>query len=270
MPPVIPPIFELASSWAARRASLTAACTISASSSASSGSIASGSIDDLLQGQVAAHLDLDHAAAGAGLDDLVFERLLSLQHLGLHLLRLFHQGVDVEAPGHSTFSHLTDLLRVELALQLLDQRLVVDALVLAGAGLRGLALEQDVDGPQPGRRSPPPAHSPICSRLSGASALRLLKVTSAGNPIVNEPSSSIPTGRAPSKVAASAGAVGPQVLEDGGPDVGELVQSRVEISARRRGVGAGPDAASGGPAGGGSAPVSTPRVHATHGRIRFS
>ena len=44
MPPVIPPIFELASSWAARRPSLTAACTISASISASSGSIASGSM----------------------------------------------------------------------------------------------------------------------------------------------------------------------------------------------------------------------------------
>src|SRR6185312_7019916 len=44
-PPVIPPIFELASSCAARRPSLTAAWTISASISASSGSTASGSIE---------------------------------------------------------------------------------------------------------------------------------------------------------------------------------------------------------------------------------
>ena len=41
---MIPPIFEAASSWAARSPSLTAAWTISASISASSGSIASGSI----------------------------------------------------------------------------------------------------------------------------------------------------------------------------------------------------------------------------------
>src|SRR3954453_23977024 len=43
-PPATPPIFELASSCAARRPSLTAACTISWSSSASSASIASGSM----------------------------------------------------------------------------------------------------------------------------------------------------------------------------------------------------------------------------------
>ena len=82
--------------------------------------------DDLAQGQVAAHLHLDHAAAGAGLDHLVLERLLRLQHLVLHLLRLFHQRIDVEAPGCTASSHLTDLLRVELALQLLHQRIVID------------------------------------------------------------------------------------------------------------------------------------------------
>ena len=76
-PPVIPPIFEPASSWAARIASLTAARTMSESISASSGSIASGSIT-ILQRQVAAHRHLDHAAAGAGLDRLVLELLLRL------------------------------------------------------------------------------------------------------------------------------------------------------------------------------------------------
>src|SRR5215210_5774897 len=43
-PPVAAPIFEAASSWAARTASLTAACTMSWSSSTSSGSTAPGSI----------------------------------------------------------------------------------------------------------------------------------------------------------------------------------------------------------------------------------
>ena len=47
----------------------------------------------------------------------------------------------------------------------------------------------------------------ICSRLSFASALRLLKVQLGRKPDLQDPSSSIPTGRAPSNVAASAGLV---------------------------------------------------------------
>ena len=58
-----------------------------------------------------------------------FECLLRLQHLLLHLLRLFHQGVHVEAPGSTASCHLTDLLRVELALQPLHQLILVDRLL---------------------------------------------------------------------------------------------------------------------------------------------
>ena len=215
-PPVMPPIFEPASSWAARSASLTAACTISASSSASSGSIASGSIVDLAQSQVAAHLHLDHAAAGARLDDLVFELLLRLQHLALHLLRLFHQGVHVEAPGHS-LCHLADLLGVELALQSLHKLLLVD-LLLRGGGVRRpprrrAARTRAATAPRSRSRAP----SATWSRFSASSALRLLKVEAGGNPIVRvESSRSSPTGRAPSKVAASAGLVSPSLSRTAG------------------------------------------------------
>ncbi len=81
-------------------ASLTAAVTMSWSSSGSSGSIASGEIVISLQLHVAAHRHLDHAAAGARLDGLVLELLLGLRHLGLHLLDLLHQLAHVRSLRH--------------------------------------------------------------------------------------------------------------------------------------------------------------------------
>ena len=97
---MIPPIFELASSCAARRPSLTAAWTISASISASSGSIASGSIEISRRVRSPPIFTLTMPPPALASTDLVFELLLRLQHLVLHLLRLFHQGVHVEASGH--------------------------------------------------------------------------------------------------------------------------------------------------------------------------
>ena len=96
---MIPPIFEPASSCAARRRLVDRGLDHLGQHLGLLGVDRLGVDRDLAQGQVAAHLHLDHAAAGAGLDHLVFELLLRLQHLLLHLLRLFHQGVHVEAPG---------------------------------------------------------------------------------------------------------------------------------------------------------------------------
>src|SRR5215217_86099 len=53
-----------------------------------------------LELEVAAHRDLDHAAAGRSLDELVLELLLSGQHLFLHLLRLLQQRSEVGRLGH--------------------------------------------------------------------------------------------------------------------------------------------------------------------------
>src|SRR5215218_7872700 len=53
-----------------------------------------------LELEVAAHRDLDHAAAGGRLDELVLELLLRGHHLFLHLLRLLQQGSDVGRLGH--------------------------------------------------------------------------------------------------------------------------------------------------------------------------
>src|SRR5262249_35244468 len=90
----------------------------------------------------------------------------------------------------------------------------------------------------------------ISSRLSGASALRLLKVESFGNPIFS-PSSSRFTGRAPSKVAAKAGLVSPSLWTTAGQVL--TISSKVRASWP-----AGPVATSGGPAGGGCASVPGP------------
>ena len=59
---------------------------------------------DLEQAHVAAHLELHHAAAGAGVDDLVLQPLLGLVHLGLHLLGLLHHRVQVEPAGAASGS----------------------------------------------------------------------------------------------------------------------------------------------------------------------
>src|SRR6266511_747908 len=61
---------------------------------------------DLEQAQIAAHLDLDHPAAGTRLDDLVLELLLRLHHLGLHLLDLLHHRVQLEPSGPGCSGHL--------------------------------------------------------------------------------------------------------------------------------------------------------------------
>src|SRR5439155_16562213 len=50
---------------------------------------------DLFQLQVTGHLHLDHAAAGGGLDHLVFELVLRLHHVSLHLLDLLHHLVEI-------------------------------------------------------------------------------------------------------------------------------------------------------------------------------
>src|SRR5918994_3736336 len=52
----------------------------------------------LLQLELAADLHRDHPAAGAGLDNLVLQLLLSLGHVGLHLLDLLHHLVQVRLP----------------------------------------------------------------------------------------------------------------------------------------------------------------------------
>src|SRR4051812_33765598 len=57
----------------------------------------------LLQLQLAADLHGDHPAAGAGLHDLVLQLLLSLRHVGLHLLDLLHHLVHVRLT-HQSFS----------------------------------------------------------------------------------------------------------------------------------------------------------------------
>src|SRR5215211_712567 len=65
---------------------------------------------DLEEAQVAAHLHLDHPAAGARLDDLVLELLLLGGHVRLHLLELLHHRIQVEpagplrSPGHPVAS----------------------------------------------------------------------------------------------------------------------------------------------------------------------
>ena len=70
---------------------------------------------DLEQAQVAAHLHLHHPAAGARLDGLVLELLLRLGHLGLHLLGLLHQRVEVETTRALGEPRHLDLLRFGLA-----------------------------------------------------------------------------------------------------------------------------------------------------------
>src|SRR3954468_6201067 len=55
---------------------------------------------DRLHDEVARHLDLDHAAAGGGLDLLVLELLLGLHHVLLHLLDLAHHLLHVRGLGH--------------------------------------------------------------------------------------------------------------------------------------------------------------------------
>src|SRR4051812_11237385 len=55
---------------------------------------------DRLDDEVARHLDLDHAAAGGGLDLLVLELLLRLHHVLLHLLDLAHHLLHVRGLGH--------------------------------------------------------------------------------------------------------------------------------------------------------------------------
>ena len=57
-----------------------------------------------LELEVAAHHDLDHAAARGRLDLLVLELLLRGGHVGLHLLRLLEQGVEVRGLGHQDSS----------------------------------------------------------------------------------------------------------------------------------------------------------------------
>src|SRR3954447_2077376 len=59
---------------------------------------------DLTQVHVARHRHLDHAAAGARLDDLLLELLLGLGHLGLHLLGLLEDLVHVRSLGHQPAS----------------------------------------------------------------------------------------------------------------------------------------------------------------------
>ena len=59
---------------------------------------------DLEQAHVAAHLELHHAAARAGIDDLVLQPLLGLVHLGLHLLGLLHHRVQIEPAGPASGS----------------------------------------------------------------------------------------------------------------------------------------------------------------------
>src|SRR4051795_9037211 len=59
---------------------------------------------DLTQVHVARHRHLDHAAAGARLDDLLLELLLGLGHLGLHLLGLLEELVHVRTLGHQPAS----------------------------------------------------------------------------------------------------------------------------------------------------------------------
>src|SRR5918997_1829743 len=57
----------------------------------------------LPQLQLAADLDGDHPAAGAGLHHLVLQLLLRLGHVGLHLLYLLHHLVQVRLT-HQSFS----------------------------------------------------------------------------------------------------------------------------------------------------------------------
>src|SRR5581483_2549606 len=59
---------------------------------------------DLAELHVAGHRHLDHAPAGARLDRLVLELLLGLRHLGLHLLRLLEQLVEVGSLWHQPAS----------------------------------------------------------------------------------------------------------------------------------------------------------------------
>src|SRR4051812_29907871 len=55
---------------------------------------------DRLDDEVAGDLDLDHPAAGGGLDLLVLELLLRLHHVLLHLLDLAHHLLHVRGLGH--------------------------------------------------------------------------------------------------------------------------------------------------------------------------
>src|SRR3954471_4341480 len=55
---------------------------------------------DRLDHEVAGHLDLDHPAARGGLDLLVLELLLRLEHVLLHLLDLLHHLLHVRGLGH--------------------------------------------------------------------------------------------------------------------------------------------------------------------------
>ncbi len=101
-----PLICLLAAPWRSQTASLTAARIISWSISTSSGSQASGliSMDDL---HLALSGDLDHAAAGRGVDGLGLEVLLRGGKLLLHLAGLLHHLLHVHTghDGSFTCSH---------------------------------------------------------------------------------------------------------------------------------------------------------------------
>ena len=212
--PATPPILLAASSCAERIASLTAARTMSWSSSASSGSIACGIDRDLEQAQVAAHLDLDHAAARARVDDLVLELLLRVGHLGLHLLGLLHQRVEVEtarALGEPCHLHLLRFglagfrlghvfLGVELGPHQLDELILAQLALRRRRGTRRRAARK-----RAAARSPTIVRtaSVTRSRASFASALRLLNAAEAGNPTSTTPSpTSTATGRAEARICA--------------------------------------------------------------------
>src|SRR3954452_6955641 len=81
-----------------------------------------GADRDRLDDEVARDLDLDHAAARRGLDLLVLEGLLGLEHVLLHLLDLLHHLLHVRGLGHLGLAFLgvvgtvlgDDLLGIEL------------------------------------------------------------------------------------------------------------------------------------------------------------
>ena len=225
-PPVIPPIFELGQLLGGAQALVDRRLNHLGEQLGLLGVDRLGIDRDLAQGQVAAHLHLDHAAAGARLDHLVLELLLRLQHLGSASAAPASSGRSRRSRPGSTSCHLTDLLRVELALQPLHQRFVD----------RSSSAAEPPPAPVPrrqaGRRRAAAARpttassaSAICSRFSGASALRLLKVVLGRETDVTIRLGTVdPTGRAPSKVAASAGARLPQLVEHRRPDPTDSVE----------------------------------------------
>src|SRR4051795_8240024 len=127
---------------------------------------------DRLDHEVAGHLDLHHPAAGGGVDLLVLERLLGLEHVLLHLLDLLHHLLHVRGLRHLALPFLflvwtgDDLLGIELCHEARDdlvlrgrrRPLVLELAQLEGDRDRpaGQAAPRLLDGPAgPGGRRDP-------------------------------------------------------------------------------------------------------------------